>query len=310
MSGELIRYVARSSRRRRLTGPGIRSAAAVMPRVAPPHRPVFVLGAPRSGTTMLFQLLGRSPHLASLPGEAHLLWELFHPDPGATSTGHGASARDVTERERRALYWLIRRITGGRRYLDKTPRNSVRVPYLDGLFADASFVFLKRDGRAVVSSLMTAWRSGSATFPGTPVPGGLSIEGYDGSNWKFVLPPDWKRYAHGHTLAEVCAHQWVASNEAILAGREVVDSARWIEVGYEDLVATPAEETARLLDALGLPQDGAVMDHARGLERHVTRVAVSPPRPDKWREENGAAVRSVLGLIAPTMERLGYQTED
>jgi len=36
-------------------------------------------------------------------------------------------------------------------------------------------------------------------------------------------------------LEEVCAHQWVAINEAILASRELVSPERWIELRYEDI---------------------------------------------------------------------------
>src|SRR2546422_118126 len=80
----------------------------------------------------------------------------------------------------------------GRRYLDKLPRNPLRVLYLQSLFPDASFVFLRRDGRAVVSSLMTGWRSGARFGRGMVPPIPLAIEGYEGTTWKFLLPPGWE----------------------------------------------------------------------------------------------------------------------
>ena len=51
---------------------------AAYPRRIRYQRPVFIIGAPRSGTTMMFHLLRSSGELASLPGEGHNVWRMFH----------------------------------------------------------------------------------------------------------------------------------------------------------------------------------------------------------------------------------------
>jgi Sulfotransferase family len=282
--------------------------ARLLPRRNPPSQPVFILGTPRSGTTLVFELLQRSPALASLPGEGHLLSEIFHPGSEGAVRGHELGPLDVARNEPRALYWLIDQLTHGRRYLDKTPRNSLRVPYLSALYPDPWFVFVKRDGRAAVSSLITGWRSGSAMFSGLRMPVPLQIEGYQGETWKFVIPRGWEAYARDRTLAEVCAFQWRACSEAILAARDSLGNGRWIEVRYEDLLERPEEEVSRLLDGLGLSSAPEVLGRARELDRHVSK-AVTPPRPDKWRDENLDEIEGILPMIAATMERLGYPLE-
>jgi hypothetical protein len=254
---------------------------------------------------MLHAVLARSPDLGSLPGEGHLLWNLFHDEGRSGWDSQATQPGDIAKGERRALSWTIAQIAGERRYLDKTPRNSLQVPYLHRLFPDAWFVFLVRDGRATVSSLLNGWRDTSGMFPGRRMPVPVSIDGYDGETWKFVAPPGWESYARGRTLADVCAFQWVASMEAILAGRDSVPADRWIEVRYERFVAIPDAETARLLIALDLPLDRAVVDDARQLDRRVTK-AVTPPRVDKWRDENPEEIERILPVIAPAMRRLGY----
>ncbi|HEV3471638.1 MAG TPA: sulfotransferase, partial [Actinomycetota bacterium] len=45
------------------------------------------------------------------------------------------------------------------RLLDKTPRNALRVPFVDALFPDARYIYLQRDGRENVNSLINAWRT-------------------------------------------------------------------------------------------------------------------------------------------------------
>jgi hypothetical protein len=180
------------------------------------------------------------------------------------------------------------------------------VPYLDELFPDARFVFLKRDGRATVSSLMTGWRSDSKVFGGVDVRRALHIRGYEGAAWRFLVPPGWEAYAEGSSLAEVCAFQWTAANEAVLAAKGSVPAVRWVELRYEELVAAPRDTVAGLLDRLGLPAEEAVLDHAAQLDRHVTKVALTAPRADKWRVEHPTEIERILPRIAPTMERLGY----
>ena len=292
-----------------MAGAAIRSLVPVFPRRHPPRDPIFIVGSPRSGTSVLFEVLDRSSALASLHGESHFLWELFHASSSPDWTSHQVLPAEISRKERRAIYWMIDAISVDRRYLDKSPRNSLRLAYLHAMFPTAWFVFLKRDGRAAVSSLITGWRSDDPRFPGTRVPIALAIDGYGGQNWKYLVPPGWETYVTGHSITEVCAFQWVAANEAILSAKQEIDPARWVEVRYEDLVRSPIEEAGQLLSRLGLPQDGRVLEYAHGLDRHVTR-AVTPPREGKWQDENAGEIEKVLTTIGPLMRRLGYDPEE
>ena len=307
LTARTFSWAAPKRRRRRALGRVLRAAAPVLPRKPPPRDPIFILGAPRSGTTMLFEILNRSSDLASLERETGVIWDAFHRIEELDWVSHAVPPEAITARERRTLYWAIERLTLGKRYLDKLPRNTLRVPYLKTLFPDAWFVFLRRDGRAVVSSLMTGWREPGGRFGrGMEPPIPLQIEGYDGRIWKFLLPPGWEGLAQGHTLAEVCAFQWVAANESILASRELIASDHWAEISYEELVARPRDSASAVLRALHLPERSEVLSYAEELDRHVTKKAVTPPRAEKWRQENGVAVESVMPTISPMMRRLGY----
>ncbi len=304
-SGRLLVRAARSRRKRMLVGKVLRATGGFLPRKPPPRAPIFVIGTPRSGTSMLFDLLNRSPEVASLDAESHLLWEAFHPDADPAWTSHRIEPSAVTRRERRALSWALDRIAGRVRYLDKDPRNCFRIPYLLELFPDARFVFIRRDGRAVVSSLITGWRSAGAMAPGTPVRRPLRVDGYEGTTWRYAVPPGWEEYASGHTLAQVCAFQWVSAVEAVLDAKPFVEEDRWTDVAYEDLARDPGPTLERLLARLDLSIDPRVTTYAASLDRRPVR-AVTPPRPDKWREENPSEIAEILDTIAPTMRRLGY----
>lgn len=309
LTTRVLRWAAPRKRRQRRVGRIIRAVGPFLPHTSPPKEPVFILGAPRSGTTVLFETLDQSPSLTSLGRESGVLWDMFHRIEDSGWSSHEVRPDEITERERKVLNWTIDRVAADRRYLDKLPRNCLRVPYLQGLFPDAWFVFIHRDGRATLSSMLDGWRSGSRFGSrGLKLPVTLSIDGYDGSRWKFLMPPGWREYATGKTLAEVCAFQWVAANEAILDAREQIGTNRWLEVRYDTFVESPEDTIERLLRGLGLPIDDTVLSRAAELDRHVTK-AVSAPRPDKWRKD-GAEIEPILPRLWPTMERLGYTTED
>ena len=305
-TARMLQWAATTRRRNEVAGAVLRAAAPALPRSAPPRDPVFVLGSPRSGTTMLVNLLDRSPSLASLERGSQFLWEMFHTIKGSGWDSHVVEPGDITPRERRVVTWAMDAIAGDARYLDKFPRNCLRGEYLYELFPSARFVAIYRDGRAAVSSLMTGWRTAGKFGHGTTLPVTLDIAGYDGGPWRFLVPRGWRDYATGHTLAEVCAFQWSSANDAILRAREVIPPAQWTEVRYEEFLDAPRDTASRLLLSLGIPQEPEVLSWAAELNEHVSRTAVSAPRRDKWREEHGEEIAGVLGQIEPTMRALGY----
>jgi LPS sulfotransferase NodH len=266
-------------------------------------RPIFIIGAPRSGTSLLYATLRASPRLAHWPGEAHEVWEADH-HPALTGwesnvLGSADATPEVAARIRRSFFLL----TGNRRRLiDKTPRNSLRVPFVDAVFPGARYVFLQRDGRDNVNSLINAWRT--PRYRTYLLPEKHSIAGADGSWWKFVLYPGWRDDVSG-PLEMVCAKQWKACNDHALEALARVEAARWIRVRYEDLVARPVEEIRRILEAFDLPYDEEVRRKAEATQTTFLNV-VTPPEQGKWRRENPREIEAVLDYLAPTLQTLGY----
>lgn len=267
------------------------------------ERPVFIIGAPRSGTSVLFSVLRRSTALARWPGEAHEVWEAdLHPALRGWDSNVATAAdasEEVAGRIRRSFFL----VTGPRRrLLEKSPRNSLRVPFVDSVFPDAVFVHLVRDGRDNVNSLINAWRTSRYRTYRLPEP--HSIPGTDPNWWKFVLYPGWRQDTEG-PLEVVCARQWVEANEHALAGLAALDPVRTISVRYESLVARPVEEVGRIVDFLGFDLEPAVRAAAESLAGNPVNV-VTAPEPGKWRRENPREIDAVEALLAPTMAKLGY----
>lgn len=268
---------------------------------------MLVLGCPRSGTTALLQLLLASDSLRTVQSEGHILWDEFHHPSRRGWDSDALGADDVSAREREYVYTAIRLWTRGARFVDKTPESCLRVGYLDALFPDATYVFLRRRAAATVSSLMEGWRA-RPRFVKYRLPVELTGLGeLRGHAWSFVLVPGWRELVEA-PLEEICARQYVACNEAVLAARAGIDGSRWIDVAYEDLVSAPVDEATRLFEALGLPVTPAVLSQAEALTRRVSATALTAPRAEKWRETNADAIERITPLVADVERRLGYAT--
>ena len=112
------------------------------------------------------------------------------------------------------------------------------------LFPDAYFIYIKRDPLTNISSLIDGWtRRKSSKRISKRLPAlryKLKIKGYEGTDWKFTLPPGYELIVNS-SLEEVCAYQWQKSNEEALKGLEKIPNDRKIAISYEDLVNnTPA----------------------------------------------------------------------
>lgn len=273
---------------------------------AAPERPIFLIGCPRSGTSALLQAFLRSPELATVQLEGHILWDEYHPKKRRVHTSDALGAEDVSDRERRYVNLAIRMFARGRRFVDKTPENSLRVPYLDALFPDARFVFLHRRAAENVNSLIEGWRA-RPRFVTYRLPEPLeAIAPLDGRLWSFALIPDWRSLRRA-PLEEICARQYVACNESILDARDATGpDERWLELAYDELVEAPVEALRVLFSGLELAWGGDVERYARELDRRPSATAVTPPRRDKWREQNPEAIERIRPLVAATELRLGY----
>ncbi len=270
-------------------------------------QPIFIIGAPRSGTSLLYSILRTSPQLAHWPGEAHEVWEAdYHPRLRGWAS-NVLQARDVTGKSAEHIRRSFFLVTGAHhRLIEKSPRNSMRVSFVEALFPDASFIYLKRDGRDNVNSLINAWRTPRYRTYRLPQPHALA--GVDPAWWKFVLYPGWEQDTKG-PLEVVCARQWMASNELALSGLGSIDGDRVTTVAYEALVADPVREVGRVMRWLGLDYEEQV--RARAAATRITPInVVTPPERGKWRRENPRQIHAVLPLMKPMMEELGYELDE
>jgi uncharacterized protein (TIGR03032 family) len=266
-------------------------------------RPVFIVSPPRSGSSLLFETLAQSPSAWTVGGESHGLIEGIPAlDPGrrgweSNRLTAGDARPDVCERLTDAFFLGLRDRDGrrpaagatGLRLLEKTPKNSLRVPFLAAAFPDALFVYLYRNPREAINSLYEAWLSGRfVTYPRLP--------SWPGPPWSLLLVPGWRELA-GRPLPEIAARQWEITTRLLLDDLAALPPERWCVANYGRLAGDPQAEVARLCDFLGLDWDRPL-----AAPLPLSAHTLTPPAPGKWRR-NAALLEPVFPLVATTAER-------
>jgi LPS sulfotransferase NodH len=274
-------------------------------------RPIILLASPRSGSTLLFETLKQSSNLWTIGGESHQVFEQFEafdPSKGVChsnrllpSDADAATAALI----RKAFFANLRNADGETfasgasnsgllpRLLEKTPKNALRVGFLDRIFPDALFIYLYRDPRENLSSIIEAWRSERfVTYRNLP--------GWPG-NWSLLLPPGYEQL-RGASLAKIAATQWYAANAYIMQDLESIDAARWTSVSYEELVSDTEATILRLCNFAGLPFEGHLRERCLGT-LPMSCHTLTAPQQEKWRN-NEVAINSVIHELEPLIGRM------
>ena len=246
---------------------------------------VFVLGFPRSGTTLLEVVLDRHPLVVSLE-EHELLVDGVHRfmrEPLDLAALARADERELDEL--RAAYWQHVREAhvdvAGKVFVDKHPLNTLKLPLIGRLFPRAKVLFACRDPRDVVlSCFRRRFMMNAAMFQLLTLAGGAAF--YDA-----VME-----------FAE-CARPRLGLD--------------WRIVRYETLVDAFAGETRDICEFIGLEwvaEMGEFARHAQ-LREHATpstaQLASGLNRSgvEHWRHY-ADALRPILAVLAPWAAHFGY----
>jgi hypothetical protein len=281
-------------------------------------RMVVIVGAPRSGTNMLRDVLCRLNGVATWPcDEINYIWRHGNLRYPSDELPESLARESVKRYVRRQFDWVIRRYDASV-VVEKTTANSLRVPFVDAVVPDARYVFIRRDGLDAVGSAIKRWKAP------------LDIP-YLARKARFVPPADLPYYAacylssHAyrlvsrekrvafwgprldrmnellakHPLDEICALQWQRCVERSAEAFDQMDSSRWIEVGYESFVNQPEEQLHRITAFAGIEAS----DDQVG-------AAVTGVRADsvgKGRESlDDEAVERLRDLVGTTLNRFNH----
>jgi hypothetical protein len=284
-------------------------------------RLMWIFGSSRSGSTWLLRMLASlegvvpidDPHLGHHLGvwrPISLAWATAEHPPDLTTLDrvkHDKDSYFFSDRYRDAWHPALRRLIADR--FDAQVADTATVPdpmvvvkepgshvadILLSLFPGSHLVFLLRDGRDVVDSWLAAYRTGSwalqeGAFPVT-----------DGGREALVR---WQ--------SEV----WAFRTDVVQRAYEAHPEDRRILVRYEDLVADPGRELARLADHLPITATAdrlasAVAEHAFDAVPAVAKgetKAIRSATPGGWRENLTASEHDVMHeVMGAKLAELGY----
>ena len=138
------------------------------------HRPIFLIGCHNSGTTILARLIGQHPGVVNwseapevwTPDDAFLNWSVMQNPPLPVPFLFGIAAYERTVEKHGHFIPTIRSTFGfftftrhGKRLMNKNPHMCISIPYIEAVFPDAQYVYIRRNGYAVVQSLVSNWGS-------------------------------------------------------------------------------------------------------------------------------------------------------
>ncbi len=265
-----------------------------MPPICPD--PVFVIGAPRSGTTVLARSLAEHSALWA-SGENDLLFLLFGNraverafDRAAEAPGRRWVRLENVTRDEFLAYVgmginaLITSRSGGRRWVDHTPLNTWIAGTLADAFPGARFIHIVRDGREVVHSMLNFARA---------VP--------DPAVAQFLQ----ERVPWAADMGSAC----VAWRDHVDAAMEFCDrhADRALIVRYEDLANAPEGTFEAIHSFLGVAEEPGP---ARFLaSRRINSSFRDRPRAsagDVWEEWDAGKRQLFTELAGTTMLRCGY----
>ncbi len=265
---------------------------------------ILIIGAPRSGTTLLRRLLDAQPNIRC-PGETGLFsagarflqrQKLAEAEVGVVSgLGFaGFAPHEVHERLREFLFSFHREIArraGAKRWAEKTVWDAFHLSEIEEICgAHADFLCLVRHGLDVACSTQELVEKN---------------QGYVAELHEYI-----KRYPRP---LEAFAHAWVDIAESI---REFVarHRANALLIRYEDLVSHPEKEMRRILDFLGEEFDPALLEIAlarreelgQGDWKTYQKRAIDRESVDRWRKLPKSVVSELGRIVNPTLESLGY----
>ncbi len=277
-----------------------------------PVNMIFIIAAPRSGSTLLERMLSSHSRILGGP-EPHLMTPLAHlgywdrvdaapydPEHAAAELHRFVEALPGGE----ADYWAACRayadVLYGRRLegsgkdfcLDKTPAYALILPFLMKVYPDARYVVLTRHPLALFSSFANSFFDGDY---------------FEAQRYNPIL------------------NRYVPALASFLRQREVPH----IHVRYEDLVREPETWLERIYGHIGVPHEPGTVEYGRQPDAERPRGGLGDPigvdrhtRPNtasvkKWVEElagDPARLALMRGVIEPLdvadLEIIGYPKDE
>lgn len=282
------------------------------------YKPIVIIGAPRSGTNMLRDVLCNLDGIGTWPcDEINYIWrhgnvrietDEFTPEMATPVIKKYVQQQIDKLAAKKQLNFIV----------EKTCANSLRVGFVEQIIPDAHFIYVVRNGMDVIASANLRWKAKLDIpyllrkvryVPLTDLPyysfryfWNRLYRLFSGEKRLAYWGPqlnDMKKLLEKHSLNEICAIQWQRCIQNSERDFENIDHSRISKISYEKFVNDPVTELSKILIDIGIEAN------PEKIKSSVSRV--SNKSIGKWENQlNPEDIRSIGVHINQTMEKLGY----
>jgi len=272
--------------------------------------PVFLVGAMRSGTTLLMNTLSEHPQLLKVGFELNKVWTEIGGAPIRSgclerteddlkmefSNNMTAYLTDYLSKSKSFLRHLARISqrnifgSGGVFYdwdnvflLNKNPHLSNKVRYLDGMFPKSKFIVIVRSPFGQCASLKMFFdkshrQDGRYKY----------LPEEEGSCWLNVPKEEVHKYDKKRLIpgnSELLAEAWLNINYTMFKHLEKIPAERKVIISYEELMNNRPESIKNIFDKLNLKTDYQnVVNRIIEKERKIHNTSTSGNPLEKWKK--------------------------
>ncbi len=279
---------------------------------------VIIIGAPRSGTNMLRDVITRFDECGTWPCD-EINYILRHKNIRFESDEFPLElARESVKKYLRKSFSDFANKQGINILIEKTCANSLRIPFLNEVFPQAKYIFIFRDGLDVAASASIRWTAKLELgyvikklqfVPFVDIPY-YGVRYFFSRLYRFFSKN--KRVAfwgpvlnnmhsilNSYSLNEVCAIQWQKCIEKADQGLSGIDSDRVCRVSYEKFVKAPSNELERILKFIRVDTQKSEISKA---VKNISNKSLGKGRIALGAKE----VKKLESLVGTTLKKYGY----
>jgi hypothetical protein len=283
--------------------------------------PVILLGAGRSGTKFLRSVLASSCEVAAVPYDVGYVWRYGNEHVDHDEFTSNMLTESIITHVQNTLPRLIENKEKGKAkfLVEKTVTSVLKAEFMFGIYPNAKFIHLIRDGRAVTESSMRMWEK-----PASKLYLFKKLRYFTWSNYKYAL---WYisniirgKFSKGRgqhiwgaryigmdedaatlPLATVCSRQWRKCVETARSQLDNIPADQVKEVRYEDLVNN-ISIVDQLCDFIGISDKETVLEY---YEKHVEVSNL-----DAWKSRiPQAELDLIMAEIGEILCQFGYASQ-
>jgi len=283
------------------------------------YQPIIIIGAPRSGTNMLRDILCQFNGVGTWPcDEINYIWRHgnIHQETDEFSTDMVQPKVKDFIRKEFDDFASINNLTF---LVEKTCANSLRVPFVDQIIPNAKYIFIVRDGVDVAGSATIRWKAKldipylfkkvryvpivDLPYYGFRYIGNHIHKFFSKENHLLFWGPRFlglNTALKNLSLEEVCALQWQRCVDLSERAFDRMSEEKIIKINYEEFVNNPVEVLEQILNQFQIQH---TYDQLKESVKNVRATSIGKGR----QAFNEVELKAVIELISDTLKRHGYE---